>query len=160
MARSQATAIRVLTVKSIGMISAWNSELPRAKPAPTIRAVGPLRRSTKPGIGSRSVGPTSGTRTRATGPSIASSSFSNDSTIRPSWWKMLVIAATAWRRGSFWQSRNTSLYGPAACNTTLTFRNSSLSALVVPSPSYNKLPSNAFTREIAFGASCLSLSNL
>lgn len=162
MARSQATVIKVLTARSIGIISAWSFELPRTWPAPAIKAVDPFSASTNPGMGSRSAGPTNGTCTNATGPPSSSPPSFPASTTRPSLArsKMLVTTTTAWTRDDCLENRNISSHGPPAWNTTLTFLNSSLSLLLIPKSLYDKLPSNAFTRERAFGSSCLNLSNL
>lgn len=158
-ARSQATVIKVLTARSIGIISAWRFELPRTWPAPAIKAVDPFSVSTNPGMGSRNAGPTNGTRTSAMGPSSPSfpASTTRSSLARS---KMLVTTATTWIRDNCLENRNVSLHGPAAWNTTLTFPNSSLSLSLMPKSLYDKLPSIAFTRERAFGSSCLNLSNL
>jgi len=127
MPTSHAAAIIVFTAISIGMTSACKSELPNAKPAPIMRAVGPLRVSTKPGIGSLWAGPMQGKRTRAIGNS-GIFSFCRHSVILPRYLKMLNATAMLFSFGNSWQYSRKESCGPAAWKATVTSLNEALSS--------------------------------
>lgn len=156
---SHAAAISVFTAKSTGIISACNVESPSAKPAPTIKAVDPLRSSTKPRLASLYAGPIIGTRTRATG-ILGIPSSCNFSDILPRCLNIVDTTAAHVSFGKSWQYSNKVLYGPSAWMITLTFLNNAWSSLLRPRSVYSRLPSNIFTRDVTSGSSCLSRSYL